>query len=125
MQSEIRDLRRHLRDRFFPAHLSQYSASRRSAPLYWQLAVPSKRWGLWLCAPWLCRESLFAISRAAHDKLGALNDRIAQIQQQLTSGSDRENREQVEVLEDLVAEIEKFAAAADEVAQSGWEPDLN
>jgi hypothetical protein len=125
VQSEIRDLRRHLRDRFFPAHLSQYSASRRSAPIYWQLAVPSKRWGLWLYAPSLCRESLFAISRAANDKLGALNDRITQIQQQPRSGNERESREQIESLEELTAEIEKFAATADEVAQSGWEPDLN
>ena len=92
VQSEIRDLRRHLRDRFFPAHLSQYSASRRSAPLYWQLGAVQALGAMALRAM-AVQGKLFAISPAAHDKLGALNDRIAQIQQQLTSGSDRENRD--------------------------------
>ncbi|TDW98258.1 hypothetical protein [Kribbella sp. VKM Ac-2566] len=125
LTSEIRDLRKYVRDKFFAAHLKQYSRSRRSAPIYWQLAVPSKRWGLWLYAPALSRESLFAISRAAHDKMAALSDKIAQIRAGLARGDDRELRHQAESLEDLLTEIEKFAATADVAAQSGWEPDLN
>jgi hypothetical protein len=124
-QSEIRELRRYLRDKFFALHLSQYSASRRYAPIYWQLAVPSKRWGLWLYAPSISRESLFAIARASHDKLSVLKDRVAQARQELALGGGQASREQAELLEDLIAEIEKFAGIADEVAHSGWEPDLN
>ncbi|WUJ74692.1 BREX-1 system adenine-specific DNA-methyltransferase PglX [Kribbella soli] len=125
LATEIRDLRKFLREKFFAIHLKQYSASRRTAPIYWQLAVPSKRWGLWLYAPALSRESLFAISRAAHDKMAALNDKIARIRAELARGDDRELRDQAESLEDLLTEIEKFAATADVAAQSGWEPDLN
>jgi hypothetical protein len=121
----IRDLRVYLRDKFFAAHLKQYSASRRYAPIYWQLAVPSKRWGLWLYAPALSRESLFAVARAANDKLTALNDKIAQVRDGRTGEAERVSRERAESLEDLVTEIEKFAAIAESVAQSGWEPDLN
>jgi hypothetical protein len=125
VQSEIRDLRKYLRDRFFALHLNEYSASRRYAPIYWQLAVPSKRWSLWLYAPSMTRESLFAIARAARDKLSILKDRVTQARQALASGGDQASREQAESLEDLIAEIEKFAGIADQVAHSGWEPDLN
>jgi hypothetical protein len=125
LKSEIQTLRGHLRDRFFAAHLSQYSASRRYGPIYWQLTVPSKRWGLWLYAPALSREILFATARAAHEKLALLNDTITQVRNRATGDTDRESRQRAESLEELVAEIEKFAAIADGVAQSGWEPDLN
>lgn len=120
---DVRNLRAHLRKKFFPEHLKEYSASRRYAPIYWQLAVPSRRWGLWLYAPSLSRESLFAITRAGREKLSSLNEQIGLARER--ADSDRDARERAESLEDLAAEVEKFAAIADEVAQSGWEPDLN
>jgi hypothetical protein len=39
--------------------------------------------------------------------------------------TDRDAQERAEGLEHLASEVEKFAAVADKVAQSGWEPDLN
>ena len=69
---KAKDLRSYLRDKFFPQHLKRYSKSRRKAPIYWYLAVPSKRWGLWVYAPWLSREQLFAVARAAQDKMRRL-----------------------------------------------------
>jgi hypothetical protein len=113
----------YLRHDFFADHLGVYSVSRRYAPIYWQLAVPSRRWGLWLYAPSLSRESLFAIARAAREKLSSINEQVSLTRER--SGANRDARERVEGLEDLGAEVEKFAVVADEVAQSGWEPDLN
>lgn len=117
------DLDEYLTKRFFTEHLGQFSKSGRSAPVYWQLAVPSRRWGLWLYAPSLTRESLFAVARVVREKLSNLNEQISFARER--AQTDRDARERAESLEDLAAELEKFAAVADEVAQSGWEPDLN
>jgi hypothetical protein len=102
---------------------STYSASRRYAPIYWQLAVPSKRWGLWMYAPSLSRESLFAVAQAAREKLSSLNEQVRLARER--AETDRDAQERAEGLEHLASEVEKFAAVADKVAQSGWEPDLN
>lgn len=119
------DLRSHMRDRFFAKHLGQYSMSRRKAPIYWYLAVPSREWGLWVYAPWLSREQLFAIARAAQEKLRRLRDQAGQLRRDLEAGSGREIRDRLEATEDLIREVEVFHEKAEAVAQSGWEPDLN
>ena len=54
------DIRDHLRKQFFKDHLSRYSASRRKAPIYWPLTVPSGNWGVWVYAPAFTRETLYA-----------------------------------------------------------------
>lgn len=125
LRQEIRDLRRHLRGRFFTDHVRDYSASRRYAPIYWYLAIPSREWGLWVYAPALSREMLFAIAGSARDKLRRLWDQARQLRASDLGMSDRATVEQVEQLENLTAEIEQFAEYADQIAQSGWKPDLN
>jgi hypothetical protein len=99
--------------------------SRRKAPIYWYLAVPSQAWGLWAYAPWLSREQLFAIAGAAQEKLRRLTDQARQMRRDLDSGSGREIRNQLETAENLIREIEVFHNQAESVAQSGWEPDMN
>jgi hypothetical protein len=116
-----KDLRTWLRGRFFTEHLKDYSASRRYAPIYWYLAVPSKKWGLWVYAPALSRELLFAVASAARDKLRRLREQVAQ----LRGVTDREAIERRERADALASEVEQFAGHADKVAQSGWQPDLN
>ena len=123
-ENELRDLRTHLRSRFFAAHVRRYSASRRAAPIYWHLTVPSTDWGLWIYAPRLDREGLFAIAQAAQDK----RQRLVSLAEQLRpspSGTDRNQRERLEYLEALAAEVEVFGDHASQIAQSGWQPDLD
>lgn len=121
----VRDLRERLRGRFFADHLSNYSASRRYAPIYWYLAVPSGEWGLWLYAPALSREMLFAIAGAARDKLRRLREQAQQLRNRYVHTTERSAIERVEKVEILMGEAEQFADRADRVAQSGWQPDLN
>jgi hypothetical protein len=123
-RDEIRDLRRHLRGPFFGNHLRDYSASRRYAPIYWYLGVPSRDWGLWVYAPALSREMLFAIVGAARDKLRRLREQAQRLQVPDDAVKRRaiERREKVEA---LIEEVERFAEVADRVAQRGWTPDLN
>ena len=46
---------------FFEHHLKCYSKSRRKAPIYWQLGVPSGRYSIWLYAHRLTGDSFFQI----------------------------------------------------------------
>jgi hypothetical protein len=123
-QNELRDLRTHLRSRFFDAHIRRYSASRRAAPIYWHLTVPSTGWGLWIYAPRLDREGLFAIAQAAQDKRQRLVSLAEQLRR-MPSGTDRNQRERLESLDALAAEVEVFGDHASRIAQSGWQPDLD
>ena len=125
LRREVKDLRRRLRGRFFPDHVKDYSASRRYAPIYWYLAVPSREWGLWVYAPALSREMLFAIAGSAGDKLQRLREQARQLRDRHLDTADRAVVERVERIESLANEIEQFAEHAEKVAQSGWRPDLN
>jgi hypothetical protein len=122
---DLADLRSHLRSRFFAEHLKQYSESRRSAPIYWYLAVPSKDWGVWAYVPAVSREMLFAIAGAARDRLRRLREHTRQLRNQAGDSGTRQDLERVERFDALAAEVEEFLETAEEVAQSGWTPDLN
>src|SRR5690606_4341232 len=50
-----------LSTRFFPEHLSRYSASRRKAPIYWQLGTPSASYSVWLYIHAFSRDTLFRV----------------------------------------------------------------
>ncbi|MFV1989899.1 MAG: hypothetical protein ACC652_04075, partial [Acidimicrobiales bacterium] len=123
--SRANDLRWYLRTKFPSAHLSRYSKSRRKAPIYWFLAVPSKQWGLWVYAPQLSREQLFAVAGAAQEKMRRLADEAGQLRRDLEAGAGREVRERLETAEELSREVAVFHEKAEAVARSGWEPDLN
>ena len=125
LRREVKDLRRRLRGRFFADHVKDYSASRRYAPIYWYLAVPSREWGLWVYAPALSREMLFAIAGSARDKLRRLREQARQLHDRHLGTADRAVVERIEQVESLAGEIEQFAEHAEKIAQSGWRPDLN
>jgi hypothetical protein len=122
---EVPDLRRYLRTRFFREHLKTYSGSRRYAPIYWYLAVPSKEWGVWAYASALSREMLFALAGSARDRLRRLQEHLSQLERSAGDASARADTQRREKLEALAAELEHFLETAEGVAQSGWLPDLN
>ncbi|HEY8531533.1 MAG TPA: hypothetical protein VIL08_04720, partial [Limnochorda sp.] len=85
-----RPLREYLRRDFFKAHLGRYTKSRRRAPIYWYLRVPSRAWGVWIYAPMLSREMLFAVLREARDKERALGEVRERLRRDLAAaGRDR------------------------------------
>jgi hypothetical protein len=123
-----RDLRDHLRNRFFRAHLGRYSKPGRKAPIYWPLYVPSKAWGVWVYAPTLTRETLFAVERAADQRLGAATTEIRRIEAEQLDSETRPSRELALRLESerkLSEELRVFHREVRRIADLGWAPDLD
>jgi hypothetical protein len=122
-------LRGYVRKRLFKDHVATYSKSRRKAPIYWQLSVPSRSWGVWVYAPALTREALFAIAgHTAHRQAtgGEVLKALKIDRDQGGRGRNlRELNEQIAQEEDLALELEAFRREAERVAALGWEPDLD
>jgi hypothetical protein len=122
-------LRQYLRKQFFKDHLRIYSKGRRKAPIYWPLYVPSTAWGMWIYAPKLRRETLFAIGRFAGERLDQAEAEIRRLLREREAGgagrSDRAVANALEAEEKLAEELRRFRDEADRVADLGWEPDLD
>lgn len=122
------DLRRYLRRTFFKVHLARYSKSRRKAPIYWHLSVPSRDWGIWLYTPRLSRETLFAMVREARHKELSLIESVGRLRRDELSATGRERAtlaKRLEGEERLLSEVHTFCAEAERVANVGWDPDLD
>jgi hypothetical protein len=124
-----RSVRDVVRRRFFKDHLSRYSKSRRKAPIYWPLAVPSGSWAVWVYAPALCRETLYAIAGAAADRLSTAETEIVRLERERDAGgagrSPREVATALDAEAQLAEELRVFRAEADRIASLGWDPDLD
>ena len=124
-----RTVRDHLRRQFFKDHLSRYSKSRRKAPIYWPLTVPSRNWGVWVYAPTLSRETLYAVASEAARRERLAVEAIARLQrEQHEGGAGRPARkvaEELDAEEKLAEELRRFRAEAERIAGLGWEPDLD
>lgn len=118
-----------LRSQFFKGHLSMYSMSRRRAPIYWQLQVPSKAWGVWLYAPKLSREMLFGVAREAERRLRLAEQQIGHLERESRDGGGGRRAadvaKELEAEQKLAVELETFRAEAERIAGLGWEPDLD
>ena len=119
----------YLRSQFFKDHLGRYSKSRRKAPIYWQLQVPSKAWGVWLYAPRLSREMLFAIVREAEQRQRLAEQQIGHLQREAETGAGgrkaSEVAKELDSEQTLAVELRSFQAEAERIANLGWEPDLD
>src|SRR5262249_53143014 len=120
--------RRYFRRDFFKSHLGRYSKSRRKAPIYWYLSVPSREWGLWLYAPFLSREMLYAVVREARRKEAALGESVTRLRADADKATGRDRlrlAKQRDAEEGLLEEMKTFRPEAERVAQLGWQPDLD
>jgi hypothetical protein len=124
-----RRVRDHLRRQFFKDHLSRYSKSRRKAPIYWPLTVPSRSWGAWIYAPMLSRETLYAVASEAAQRERLAAETIARLQREQHEGGPgqraRKIAEELDSEEKLAEELRRFRTEAERIAGLGWEPDLD
>ena len=119
-----RSLRELLARGFFKEHVSRYSKSRRQAPVYWQLTIPSGSWSAWLYAPRFSREMLFAVVALADHRLAGAAERIRSLQKD-TAGSDRQRATSVDAERTVAGELQELRDDVARIAGLGWQPDLN
>jgi len=123
------DIRDQLRKQFFKDHLSRYSASRRKAPIYWPLSVPSGNWGVWVYAPAFTRETLYAVASEAGRRERLASEAMTRLRKErrdgLGGGATRRVSEELDAEERLAEELRLFRLEAERIAGLGWEPDLD
>ena len=117
-------LRDYLARAFFKEHLSRYSKSRRQAPVYWQLTIPSGAWSAWLYAPRFSREMLYAVITLADHRLANAAERIRSPQDDAI-GSARERAKAIDEERTLAAELQELRDDVTRLAGLGWQPDLD
>ena len=122
-------IREYLRKQFFKDHLARYSKSRRKAPIYWPLTVPSKQWGVWVYAPALTRETLYRVTNEAGRRERLAEEASTRLRREQHEGgagrSARKVAEELENEETLAEELRRFRFEAERVAGLGWEPNLD
>ncbi len=120
----VRDLSEYLRRFFWTDHLERYSKSRRQAPLYWHLTLPSGLWSVVLYSPHLSRETLYQLLAEIERRVAVGNERL-RLAQEVAGASTRAKAKEAEIERGLLAEIGQLQKHVSEVARCGWEPDHN
>ena len=118
-------LRDWFRNDFFTYHISNYSKSRRKAPVYWQLSLPSSRYSVWLNYQRLTKDTFYrVISDYVTPKLNHEERKLTDLHQEAGPSPSASQRKQIDAQEGFVAELRAFQ---DEVARVAplWNPDLN
>lgn len=119
-----KSLRAYVRRKLFKDHLARYSKSRRQAPVYWHLTIPSSTWSAWLYAPRFSREMLYAVLTLADHRLAVAADRIRALQED-TGGSARQRAKAVDEERTLAVELKELRDDVARLAGIGWQPDLD
>ena len=115
---------------FFDRHLLAYSRSKREAPLYWPLQAPGTNYVLWLYAPRLSRETLYAaLNDFVEPRRQRARDELRQFAELLSGpapANAKEARQQLQRRDDvaqLVAGLDQFVAHLTSVLdQPGFQP---
>jgi hypothetical protein len=119
------DLRAWLASGFFEYHIKRHSKSRRKAPILWQLAVPSRRYCVWLYAHRLTHDSFFQIQNdVVTPKLSHEERKLNSLIQ--SAGPNPSAKERKEIAEQG-AFVEELRSFLDEVKRIAalWNPMLD
>jgi hypothetical protein len=119
------DVRAWIRSSFFDHHLTRYSKSRRKAPILWQLATPSRRYGVWLHVHRLTCDSFFQLQN------DLIAPKVAHEERKLTelmqgAGGSPSAKERKEIAAQA-AFVEELRSMLDEVKRVTplWNPTLD
>src|SRR5690554_3326747 len=108
---------------FFSSHLSQYSKSRRYAPIYWPLSTPSGSYTLWLYYHRLTDQTLYTcVNDFVDPKLKRVSDEASRLRGKSNRSTDEEK--ELERLNDLELELKDFRDELLQIAKF-WKPNLN
>ncbi|GAB1471749.1 BREX-1 system adenine-specific DNA-methyltransferase PglX [Chloroflexota bacterium] len=108
---------------FFSDHLKKYSASRRQAPIYWQLSTPSNSYSLWLYYHRLNDQTLFTcVNDFVDPKIKQVSEEAKSLRVKKSRSSSEEK--ELERLTDFERELKDFRDELLRVAKF-WKPNLN
>jgi len=118
-------LRAWFRENFFSIHLEMYSQSRRSSPIYWQLATPSASYSVWCYYHRLNRDTFFRILREyVGSKVDHEEGKLNALRQEAGAHSPNNRRKAIAAQENLVDELRTFKVEMTRIAPL-WYPNLN
>jgi len=109
---------------FFGQHIKRYSKSRRKAPIYWQLAIPSVKYSVWLYYHRFTKDTFYNVNDYVKLKLDHEERKLAGLTQDAGPTPSASQRKDIAAQEAFVAELRTFR---DEVAIIAplWNPNLN
>lgn len=110
---------------FWESHIKTYSKSRRKAPIYWQLTVPSASYSIWLYYHRLTKDTFYRILDPHIKTKVAYEERqLTNLLQDAGSNPASSLRKEIAAQESFVAELRTFR---DEIALIAplWNPNLN
>lgn len=116
------DLRTWLAQEFFRYHIKRYSESRRKAPIYWQLGIPSRRYSVWLYYPRLTRDTLYRVlNEHVVPKLQHEERRLLELIETAGESPTARQRREIADQESFVEELRVFREELTRVAPL-WHP---
>jgi hypothetical protein len=121
------DLREYVRASrgLFDDHLKRYADGRRTAPIYWQIGIPSGRYSVWLYAHGLTRDSLFRLQNdVVTPKLAHEERQLANLIEQGGSSPPAKVRKEIAGQETFVEEVRTLLSELKRVAPL-WNPALD
>ena len=121
----VEDLRQHLRTKYFEIHISQYSKSRRKAPVYWQIATSTSSYSIWVYLHAVTKDTLYKVR---HDyvepKIAHEERQLANIVETVGANPSAKERKEVAAQEALVEELRALLDEVKRVAPL-WKPTLD
>lgn len=125
LAAESDEIREWLRKEFFNYHVSQYSKSRRKAPIYWQLATASAGYSVWLYIHAFSKDTLFRVQNDyVTPKLAHEQRRLESLTAELRDKSTPTQRKELAAQESFVDELRGMLDEVKRVAPL-WNPNLD
>jgi hypothetical protein len=118
-------LRGWLAGSFFEHHLKRHSKSRRKAPIFWQLGIPSGRYSVWLYAHRLTRDSFFQLqNEVVGPKLTHEERKLTSLMQNAGGSPSAAQRKEIAAHEIAIEELRTMLDEVKRVAPL-WNPNLD
>jgi hypothetical protein len=125
LDPEDHDLRTWLISSFFEHHLKRYSKNRRKAPIIWHLATPSGRYGIWLYAHRVNRDSFFRIqSDIVAPKLAHEERQLISLMNGAGANPTAKERKEIAIQDAFVEELRVLLEEVKRIAPL-WNPVLD
>ena len=119
------NLRHSIQSNFFSQHIAAYSRSRRRAPIYWQLSIPSAQYSVWLYAHACTGETLYEVQNDFIAlKLEHEERQLEILRAENQGNANAQGRKQIAMREAFIEELRWFLDEVKRVAPL-WKPLLN